>query len=38
MNAKHAKQLDAQDHRALAIWAADCAEDVPAYFFRSTFG
>ena len=38
MNAKQAKLLDTQDHRALAIWAAGCAEDVLAYFFRSTFG
>ena len=25
---KHAKQLDEQDHRSLALWAADCAEHV----------
>lgn len=26
------KQLDAQDHRALALWAADCAEHVLPHF------
>jgi hypothetical protein len=28
----HAKRLDEQDHRLLAIWAADCAEHVLPYF------
>ncbi len=26
------KKLDSQDHKALAIWAADCAEHVLPYF------
>ena len=32
MKAERAKRLDEQDHRALALWAADCAEHVLAYF------
>ena len=28
MKVKHAKRLDEQDHRSLALWAADCAEHV----------
>ena len=32
MRVKHAKLLDAQDHRALVLWAADCANHVLAYF------
>ena len=38
MNAKDARLLGTQDHRTLAILAADCTEDVLAYFFRGTFG
>jgi hypothetical protein len=34
MNAKDARLLGTQDHRTLAILAADCTEDVLAYFFR----
>ena len=32
MKVEHAKRLEEQDHRALALWAADCAEHVLAYF------
>ena len=32
MTVKHAKQLNAEDHRALALWATDCAEHVLACF------
>ena len=32
MKAEHAKQLDKEDHRSLALWAADCAEHVLMYF------
>ena len=29
---KQAKQIDKQDHRSLALWAADCAEHVLPHF------
>ncbi len=29
---KHSKRLNGQDHKLLAIWAADCAEHVLPYF------
>lgn len=29
---KQKKKLDEQDHKALALWAADCAEHVLPYF------
>jgi len=32
MKGEHAKRLDEQDHKALALWAADCAERVLPYF------
>jgi len=32
MKVEHAKRLDEQDHRSLALWAADCAEHVLPYF------
>jgi len=32
MKVKHAKRLDEQDHRSLALWAAECAEHVLPYF------
>ena len=32
MKVEHAKQLDKQDQRLLAFWAADCAEHVLPYF------
>ena len=32
MKVKHAKRLDAQDHRSLVRWAADCAEHVLSCF------
>lgn len=32
MKVLHAKRLDEQDHRSLALWAADCAERVLPYF------
>ena len=32
MKAEHAKPLDEQNHRSLALWAADCAEHVLPYF------
>ncbi len=32
MNVEPSKQLDKQDHRLLALWAADCAEHVLSYF------
>jgi hypothetical protein len=32
MKAKHAKHLDKQDQRLLALWAADCAEHVLSFF------
>ena len=32
MKVEHAKRLDEQDHRALVLWAADCAEHVLPYF------
>lgn len=32
MNIEHAKRLDEQDHRLMAIWASDCAEHVLPYF------
>jgi len=32
MKVENAKRLDEQDHRSLALWAADCAEHVLLYF------
>ena len=32
MKAGHTKRVDEQDHRLLALWAADCAEHVLRYF------
>jgi hypothetical protein len=32
MKVQHAKHLDKQDHRLLALWAADCAEHVLPFF------
>ena len=32
MKVKHAKRLDEQEHRALALWATACAAHVLAYF------
>ena len=32
MNSKPAGLLDKQDHKALALWAAECAEHVLLYF------
>ena len=32
MKAEDANRLDEQDHRSLALWAADCAEHVIPYF------
>jgi len=32
MKVEHAKRLDEQDHKSLALWAADCAEHVLPYF------
>ena len=32
MKDKHAKRLDEQDHRSLALWAADCAGHVLPHF------
>lgn len=32
MKVEHAKRLDEQDQRSLALWAADCAEHVLRYF------
>ena len=32
MKVEHAKGFEEQDHRSLALWAADCAEHVLAYF------
>ena len=32
MTVKHAKRLNKQDHRFMAIWASDCAEHVLPYF------
>jgi len=32
MKTEQAKRLDEQDHRSLALWAADCAEHVLPYF------
>jgi hypothetical protein len=32
MKAEHAKRLDREDQRSLALWAADCAERVLPYF------
>lgn len=32
MKIEHARRLDEQDHRSLALWAADCAEHVLPYF------
>jgi hypothetical protein len=32
MKVEHAKRLHEQDHRLLALWAADCAEHVLPYF------
>jgi hypothetical protein len=32
MKVEHAKRFDAQDHKSLALWAADCAEHVLRYF------
>lgn len=32
MKVQRDKQLDAQDHRALVLWATDCAEHVLPYF------
>ena len=32
MKVEHARRLDEQDHRSLALWAADCAERVLPYF------
>ena len=36
MTAKHARQIDEQGHRALAIWASDCAEHVLPIFEEIT--
>lgn len=32
MKVEHTKRLDEQDHKSLALWAADCAEHVLPYF------
>lgn len=32
MKVENARRLDEQDHRFLALWAADCAEHVLSYF------
>ena len=32
MKAEHAKHLDKQHQKSLALWAADCAEHVLQYF------
>ena len=32
MKVEPTRRLDAQDHRSLALWAADCAEHVLPYF------
>ena len=32
MIAKHARRLDEQDHKILALWASDCAEHVLPFF------
>jgi hypothetical protein len=32
MKVEHAERFDEQDHRALVLWAADCAEHVLPYF------
>jgi hypothetical protein len=32
MHARRANPLDMQCHKALSLWSADCAEQVPAFF------
>jgi hypothetical protein len=35
MEAERTKRLDEQDHRSLALWAADCAEHVVPFFEKN---